>query len=640
MARRLALWLMALILLVSGLPYMGVNAATIPFGTVNVEDSLRVRSGPGATYDTVGYLYNGDRPMLLDTTSQQGWYKVKLGDVTGWSSSTYITVDKSYTPDAAFEKELDKQGFPDSYKPYLRHIHAQYPEWKFTAEHLTVTWAEALAAESRVGVNTITAPEAWKSMDYGAYDWSKKTYVSFDSGGWVAADAAVVAYYMDPRNFLDSTYVFQFEDLHYSDGQTKSGIKGILPDALDEHAGALLKASKNTKVSAYFLATRMAQEGSQHNGLGTGTVKGYEGYYNFFHIGAYAHSGRSAVQNGAIYAKNKGWNTPYKCLLGSAEFIGKSYINLGQDTLYYQKYNVVNTTSGLYAHQYMTNVRAAADEGSIRRRSVTKSELNSALTFVIPVYKEMPEAVSPRPSTSGNNNNFLEEIKVDKLSLTPTFDRYTTQYAVQVDENVDTVTVKATLSNKDATLSGDGEITLKHGENEVKLLVTSTSGVRRVYTLTITRDGEGGDEDAKPTVKSKTYALDTTVTGVEPSTTVKKFLNNVTVTNGTAEIHSGGNKKKKSADTVVTGDILKIYDGKTVHSEYPVVIYGDVSCDGKITSLDLRVAQKHILGVTKLGEIPLIAADSGKDGKLTSLDLRITQKHILGITKTLQTKKG
>ena len=33
---------------------------------------------------------------------------------------------------------------------------------------------------------------------------------------------------------------------------------------------------------------------------------GYEGYFNFFNIGAYAHSGRPARENGAIYAKQEG----------------------------------------------------------------------------------------------------------------------------------------------------------------------------------------------------------------------------------------------------------------------------------------------------------------------------------------------
>lgn len=142
---------------------------------------------------------------------------------------------------------------------------------------------------------------------------------------------------MDPRNWLDDTYVFQFEELNYSADQTADGIRAILPDALDKHADDLLSAAKASGVSAYFLAAKIVQEGTLYNGLATGTVKGYEGYYNFFDIGAYAGNGNSAVTNGAIYAKNRGWDTPYKCFVDSANMLGQSYIKLGAEHLVFPK---------------------------------------------------------------------------------------------------------------------------------------------------------------------------------------------------------------------------------------------------------------------------------------------------------------
>ena len=137
---------------------------------------------------------------------------------------------------------------------------------------------------------------------------------------------------MDPRNFLDGTYVFQFEELSYSVDQTVEGIKAILPAELHERASQLLQAAKETGVSAYFLAAKIVQEGTVQNKLALGKVPGYEGYYNFFDIGAYAADGKSAVENGAIYAKNHGWNDPYKCMVDSANMLGNNYIKRGQDT--------------------------------------------------------------------------------------------------------------------------------------------------------------------------------------------------------------------------------------------------------------------------------------------------------------------
>ncbi len=739
--------------------FTALAADTVSTGTVKVTDALRVRSEASTDSDVVGYLKNGDVVTIHETvTAKNGdrWYRISKDSLSGYAHSDYITINAVYETDEEFENYLTAQGFPESYKSALRQIHAQYPNWIFRAQHLSMTWAQAYAAECAVGLNTITTPDAWKSMEYGAYDWETDSYIAFDSGGWVTAAPAVVAYYMDPRNWLDSTYIFQFEDLSYADEQTLDGIKAILPAALDKHASDLLKASKATGVSAYFLATRMAQEGSHLNGLGTGTVKGYEGYYNFFNYGAYAANGKTAVQNGAIYAKNQGWDTPYKCLKASAERIGKYYINLGQDTLYYQKFNFTNTTSGLYAHQYMSNVAAPSSEGRIRRNAATEEQLKNNITFNIPVFKSMPAKVAPMPSKEGNNDNFLTDINItavadltvasdssssaaDKTvstassneedisesatsidtttsgtsstdadtsksvvltdttavdtstaaanarvgssetstadttdtsstsntsstsgtsntsstsgtsgtttavkqeetspivhaSLTPSFDRYMMTYSTHVG-TATSIKISATLSNSEATLAGDGTIQLYKGDNEVSLTVTATSGETRTYTVIVTTTG-GVERPNAPVITGKTYAVSDTITKVEPDTAVADFIKNLAVDNGEAIVTDADGKQKSGI--VGTGDIVRLYSGKVLCASYPIVICGDVNGDGKVSSLDLRIAQKHILKLSTIDGYYLTAADSSKDGNLTSLDLRVTQKFILKITKTLQ----
>lgn len=651
MKRRLLCCLLIICLLANLLVgFAALAADTVSTGTVHVSDALRVRSEPSTSSTVVGYLKNNDVVTIYETvTADNGdrWYRIGMGSLSGYAHSDYITVNATYETDAEFEAYLTAQGFPEDYKVALRQIHAQYPNWVFRAEHLSMTWATALAAESKVGLNTIsgtaydeitgkyiTTPDAWRSMEYGAYNWNTNTYVTYDTGGWVTAVSTLVAYYMDPRNWLNSTYIFQFEDLSYSDDQTVAGIQAILPTALDQYAEDVLKASKETKVSAYFLATRMAQEGSHLNGLGTGQYD----CYNFFNYGAYAvyENGvevLSAVQNGVLYAKNRGWTTPYKCLVDSANSIGNGYIKLGQDTLYYQKFNLTNTTSGLYAHQYMSNVAAPSAEGRIRRNAASSDQLTTNLSFTIPVFKSMPTTVAAQPTKTGNNNNFLDSITVSGHTLTPTFDRYTTAYSLHVGEAT-SITVSAKLNNSAAKLTGGGTVQLYKGDNVIPLTVTATSGETRTYTLTVTTDGGVVRPDA-PVITGKVYTVDSTVTKVEPDTTVTDFIKNLAVTNGTASVYTADGQAK-TAGIIGTGDILRLYSGSTLCASYPVLIYGDVNGDGKVSSLDLRIAQKHILKIDEIDGYYLTAADSSKDGSLTSLDLRVTQKYILKITNTLQ----
>lgn len=665
MRKRVLSFLLVLCLLTNLLVgFTALAVETVSTGTVHVDDALRVRSEPNTNCSTVGWLSNGDVVTIHEiVTAANGdrWYRISRGTLSGYAFAAYITINATYETDEEFEAYLTAQGFPEDYKPALRAIHAQYPNWIFRAEHLLMPqktdsdppkiemvpmpWATALAEESEVGLNTIKSPDSWKSMEYGAYNWNTNAYVAYDSGGWVTASSAVIAYYMDPRNWLDSTYIFQFEDLTYSDKHTIAGIQAILPAALDKHAEDLLKASKEAKVNAYFLASRMAQEGSQSNGLGTGTVPGYEGYYNFFHIGAYAEYDKNgtliiaAVPRGARTAKEYGWDTPYKALLGGAQFIGKGYINLGQDTLYYQKFNFTNTTSGLYAHQYMSNVAAPSSEGRIRRGSATNEELNSPLTFTIPVFKSMPSKAAPMPSKTGNNNNFLDSLTVEgQDSLSPTFDRYTMAYSLHVGETVNAVTVKAVLNNKEATIKGDGEISLKHGENVIPITVTATSGETRTYTLTVTREGEPTEDEEQPapqpTITGTMYTVGSTVTKVEPETTVTDFIKNLAVTSGTAVVTNAAGEKKSGL--VGTGDILQLYSGDKLHASYPIVIYGDVNGDGKISSVDILRMQKHIVGIITLEGYQLQAADVDKNNTVQPKDVLRGQKYIVDLLKTIQ----
>ena len=664
MRRRFFSLLLCLCLLIGTLP-ITVHAEETT-GTVyglDTGNKLYVRKSASTSADILDKLTNGTVVTILDTVEAGGstWYKVRTpNNITGYSNAAYIRKTVSYQTDKEFEAYLEEQKFPESYKVKLRKLWAQHPTWVFKAQHLSMTWEEALTKQSEPLKNGITEPDSWKSMEEGTYSWSGGYYLAIDSGGWVTAAPAVVAYYLDPRNFLDETYLFQFENLQLSDGQTVEGIKAILPSRFDKYAEDLLNAAKEAGVSAYFLATRMAQEGSKIDGTWVGDDGvSYKGYYNFFNYGAYAGSQygtyHGAVTNGAIYAQKQGWDTPYKCLLGSAKKIGSGYINKGQNTLYYQKFNVAG--ENLHNHQYMCNVQAPSSESKLRAESATDAELSSALTFIIPIYKEMPDTAPTLPKKTGNNNNFLDSLTAKDCTLSPTFDRYTMEYTGEVDETVESIQLTAAKNASGAKVSGAGTIQLKKGENTIPITVTATSGQVRTYTVTILRgepdpnqpgtthgSGSGSSStttttkptEAKPTVTSTTYRIGDTVVGIEPGVAVKDFLKKIQVKNGSVTLYGADGKEKKEG-IVATGDLLKVLDSKgKVHSTHAVILYGDANGDGKINSQDLRRIQRHILGVATIKSHTLTAADVNMDGKVNSQDLRRTQRYILKLLKTLQ----
>lgn len=478
-------------------------------------DVLNVRSGAGTGYSKTGTVSYGDSLTILsETTDSSGakWYKISCGNVTGYVSAAYVQLTSSGSQgssDADFESYMTKQGFPESYKPYLRTLHEQHPKWIFTAQKLGVDWNTALKEECVVGRNLVhsSALASWKSMEKGAYDFNGGYWYGLD-GSWVAASKEIIMYYMDPRNFLNDTYIFMFENQSYdSSYQTESGVKTILADTFMSgsytcpdtkkkytYSQTFMDAAKKSGVSPYHLASRCRNEqGVNGAPQSLGTVKGYENYFNFFDIQAYATSTMTAAEMGCKYAKTTNptyllpWTNQYKSIVGGSIFLGTGYITKGQDTLYLQKFDMVDGGNGLYYHQYMTCVFGQANEAISLKNAYSQDILNSAMEFKIPVYNNMPDKLCPKPTSSGDNNNYLKSLSVSGTSISPKFDKFTTSYTAKVNAEVSSVTVNANPLGKSAKVSGNGKVSLKTGENTVKVTCTAASGVKRTYTIKITR---------------------------------------------------------------------------------------------------------------------------------------------------------
>ena len=228
--------------------------------------SLNVRSGAGINYPAVGRLAAGAAITIAgEQTGADGklWYQIQFagsgGTVkTGFVSSEYVRLPVSYTPDPNFEAYLSSQGFPESYKNGLRQLHAQYPNWVFKARNTGLDWNTVIENESLLGRNLVAAGSvsSWKSVEAGAYNWDNSVWTGLDGSNWVAASSDIIRYYMDPRNFLDETYVFQFLSHEYdANTQTIEGLNSLV-------AGTFLSGT----------TTSTGTEGSNFSGSSGGTA--------------------------------------------------------------------------------------------------------------------------------------------------------------------------------------------------------------------------------------------------------------------------------------------------------------------------------------------------------------------------------
>ena len=279
-----------------------------------------------------------------------------------------------------------------------------------------------------------TYSDNWKNTTPGQYN------VEVDSG-WVDSSELAVKYAMDPRNFLNEVRIFQFETLSYNSSanninsiekilygtefyQNKVSYldnKGNMINTNETYSELILRGGQKSAVSTYHLASRIKQEVGpflSHSSI-SGKVSGYEGLYNFYNIGATSSTEpMGAIKNGLQFAKDgKGasqatknkylipWNNKEKAISGGGIFIGSSYIQVGQNTVYLQKFDVNDDRgSNLFSHQYMTNVLAPYNEArSIYKGYQKNGILDLQISFIIPIYNNMPDIQYESPNINSNN---------------------------------------------------------------------------------------------------------------------------------------------------------------------------------------------------------------------------------------------
>ena len=225
----------------------------------------------------------------------------------------------------------------------------------------------------------------------------KKSQI-LSNGKWVVADEEQVSYYLDPRNFLTEKAIFMFENLSYNaETQKQSTVEKVLSSYLTKNgfkASIFVDAGKTYGVSPVHLASRARQEtggsnGPAINGEPYSPSKDMEPktVYNPFNIGAYGN-----VYDGLDYAYEHDWTSQKTAVEKGAEIIADGYINAGQNTLYLEKFDLVNT---LADHQYMANIVAPYQEAITTYNSYDgASVINEPFLFIIPVYKSMPSSTS------------------------------------------------------------------------------------------------------------------------------------------------------------------------------------------------------------------------------------------------------
>ena len=351
--------------------------------------------------------------------------------LASWVLVAIPAVEVTAAPaDTSYEQRLLDAGFPQSYVRKLAALHELHPNWQFTpllvsAQKPAYTWDYVISKELE---------NDQRNLIYHTYSASSYALdsVLVESGLWYKCTKATVEFFMDPRNSLSEERIFQFEALQFTGNYTAADVatcvkgsfmEGVVLENGKTYAQNLYDIGKAVGVSPFHLAARIKQEqGLGQSPLISGTcgntladcyakktsgapATGYNGFnfaqynglYNYFNMGAFGTGYFNIWMNGMKEAQSGGWNTRYKAISGGAQKVYDTYISQYQNTMYLQKFNVHPSSSKNFWGQYMQNVAAAWSESATIYNAYAKSGLlDTAFTFIIPVYSNMP-ASCPDP---------------------------------------------------------------------------------------------------------------------------------------------------------------------------------------------------------------------------------------------------
>lgn len=383
----------------------------------------------------------------------------------------------SNAADEAYREELIAAGFPESYTNGLISLHKKHPDWTFEALDITemsrtagkdaYTWDYVLYQEHDASENRNLVGRGGANFEMRNFS-NPKVYDS----GWYQASKNAVKYMMDPRNFLTEEQIFQFYDLRYSENVSLSAVEAVCRGTFMENAKLddiysnmtyaefFMELGRAIDANPVYLATVVrSEQGTKgtsplisgecgdklwyyYSGKYTGNdeqgspikaptsgytedaLKAYNGYYNYFNIGA-SGTGYFAIYLGGMKEAQKGtdpmkeawggsgaWNTRWKALWGGAYAATSRYIGDYQSTFYFQKFNVDPRSSRNFWGQYMQSLHGSTGRASQFYKSYKENGLlDVAYHFTIPVFEGMPDTACPAPNGSELSNTSALEGK-------------------------------------------------------------------------------------------------------------------------------------------------------------------------------------------------------------------------------------
>ena len=561
-----------------------------------------------------------------------------------------INQNKSYAVTQSTSTDInsiDDSKYP-GIKERIKLLQSKYPNWNFKILYTGLDWNDVISNEY-VGHGRSPKNLVYKNDSYkGAWICSICGDKAYDNGNWRCVSEQGLKYMMDPRNSLNASDIFQFEELTNSGSDINVVKKMVKGTFLAGYEQGIVDAANKNNVNAYYIVARIIQEQGK---TGTVLTKGegykgqYVGYYNVFNRGASGNSTEEILLNGLAIAKKYGWTSLEKSIDGGISFLANNYIHKGQNNLYLQKFDV-EATNGLYSNQYMQNILAAQSEGTtLRNTYININSMSSSHTFIIPVYENMPSDACSRPDTNGSSSSDIDVVRVNvdetlRIRNNPNgTETVGWLYKNEIVTRLEKATSKVNGTYWDKIRKSNGVIgyvARETYENEKQY---------KLYLVPINEDNNSGDKgnnngnnNGGNNDNNNNGGNGGNTTNEGKDTAKVKFdrTNNIitvvpnAIANDILEAFGGTAKITKADGSFLNGPSDSMATGFIVEDKYTVVKKGDCNGDGNTNALDAAIILRYNVNQYNLKDCYLKAGAISDSNNATALDAAKILRYSVG----------
>lgn len=568
-----------------------------------------------------------------------------------------ITINKSYATDmdkGTLSRDINAidDGLYPGYKSLIQNMQNNHPNYTFLVYYTGMDWNEVLTAEyqghGHAPRNLFQMGNNYDGMWICPLCGTQK----YDNGTWCCPSLEALAYMMDPRNSINDTDVFQFKDLESADASYDDIARVVSRYGSfinnQEVIQAIVDAANQYRINAYFLVAKIINEhGSNGSTLsnGNGYNGSYAGVYNYFNLGATGNGKEKVIMNGLKYAQDHGWTSRRASIFGGTEIVRNSYMNeYSQNTFYYQKFNVSGRSS-MASHQYQQNIMAAQTQGTSFKSYYTSLDGNH--TFIIPLFKNIPSTVSPRPNVSVANTINYENGVVQNISSSLTVRAAGRKSGTAIGALNNNESIKI-LQRAGSEVDGYyWDLIVSNQDGTYGYAARSTDGNQHINSIG-SSGSNSGTASANPTPPAPSAPAQPSGPSIEepnPATPSVDLENDIKVTDTSINVlpnisceniktkFADAEIKKSTGEVVTSGNLGTGFSITTGGKTYKVIKKGDVDGNGETTVTDGVLILNAIKGEYKLENEFEIAAKVRNQAEYTVTDVVFILNYIKGAEK-------